>query len=135
VWVIYGPIFDTLPPDEWIGDEGEVEVAVPTHFYQIIVKDSGNSGRPDVLAFIYPHDETLSSSAGNVDHTPYLKSVKEVEDRTGLDFFTSLSSVNQRAIESEALDELWPIEVTDDVRTFSSNRGRGRRLFGRLRRR
>jgi DNA/RNA endonuclease G (NUC1) len=120
VWTICGPIVLNSSryarPSKWIGDAGagEMKVAVPQWFFKIVVKESesesGDPERPDVLAFIYPHDARLGSSAAAVDHTPYLVSVRQIEDATGLDFFTVLSKEDQDAIETEAARELWPVE-------------------------
>ncbi len=112
VWTICGPIVLNRSryarPSEWIGDPGEMKVAVPQWFFKIVVKESGNPHRPDVLAFIYPHDERLSSSSQTVDHRPYLYSVRTIEEATGLDFFTVLSKSDQDAIETNVATALWP---------------------------
>lgn len=109
VWIVCGPIFDDwdLASHKQIGDGNEIRVAVPDAFFKIVVKDPSESGPPDVLAFIYRHDANLDDSGEDVDHTPFLKSVREVEEATGLDFFTALSPDVQDAIEGEAATSLW----------------------------
>lgn len=72
-----------------------------------MVKESADPGRPDVLAFVYANDESLDSSSLDTDHTPYLVSVREIEQLTGLDFFTSLSPSNQDAVETRTATKLW----------------------------
>ena len=112
VWVICGPIVlnsqGKHTPSAWIGDGNEKRVAVPDRFFKIVVKESVNPERPDVLAFIYPHNAALSSSAAGVDHRPYLVSVREVERETGLKFFTTLAPADRDAIEASPAINLWP---------------------------
>lgn len=115
IWVICGPVITDWTPSKWIGDEGDVEVAVPDKFFKIVVKDSRIPTRPDVLAFIYCHDETLSSSAQHISHVPFLKSVRVVEALTRLNFFSELSQSDQNAIESEPATELWPLDGPRDT--------------------
>jgi len=113
VWIICGPIFEDKHPSEWIGDEGEVKVAVPDAFFKIVARESSNPNRPYVLAFIYPHDEALSSASIQVDHTEYLKSMDEVEQARGLGFFSSLPEDDQKAVESKPAADVWLLEPTD----------------------
>lgn len=112
IWVICGPVVlnrvGNARPSEWIGEGDELPVAVPQKCFKIVVKESGRPDRPDVLAFIYDNDPELNQSALSVDHTGYLFSVRDVEEATGLDFFTGLSQRDQDAIETDAATELWP---------------------------
>lgn len=112
IWVICGPIMKTngqFTTNQFIGDAGEKPVAVPHSFYKIVIRESGDDFRPHVLAFIYPHDPNLNSSKASVDHTPFLRSVRDIEDATGLDFFTSLSQTDQNAIEAQPATSLWTV--------------------------
>jgi endonuclease G, mitochondrial len=113
VWIVCGPIFDDrdVANNEQIGDGSEIRVAIPDAFFKIVAKDPSEPGPPDVLAFIHRHDPNLNSSGDSVDHTPFLKSVREVEEATGLDFFTALSADVQDAIEVEAATALWSTEA------------------------
>jgi DNA/RNA endonuclease G (NUC1) len=112
VWVICGPVVvnhaGNRKPSEWIGDGDEKKVAVPQKLFKLVVKDSNNPNRPDVLAFIYPNDASLTDSSLGADHTPYLVSVREIEEQTGLNFFSALSQTDQNAIETHVATELWP---------------------------
>ena len=118
VWVICGPICRTRTgnrrPRDFIGDDDELDVAVPHRFFKIVVRESNTANRPHVLAFIYDHKEGLGGSGAAVDHRPFLKSVREIETLTALDFFTTLSEADQDAIEEPRATTLWP--VTGDFR-------------------
>lgn len=112
IWVIAGPIIlnksGKHTPSKWIGKGQEMKVAVPDEFFKIVVKESENPHRPDVLAFIFPHEEELDDSSDDFDDRPYLVSVREIERQTGLDFFTVLSKADQDAIEEKPASRLWP---------------------------
>jgi DNA/RNA endonuclease G (NUC1) len=40
VWVICGPIINAKKPGKWIGEKGEVPVAVPDGFFKLVIKDA-----------------------------------------------------------------------------------------------
>ena len=114
VWVICGPVFHKKTPRLWLGedDKGEILVAVPDGFYKIIIKESDDPKKPDVLAFIYPHAILPSknrkpSKSKGYPHEEFLVSVDEVERLTGLDFFTTLTAAEQEAIEKEPAADVW----------------------------
>lgn len=60
------------------------------------------------MAFIYDNDASLGDSSLSTDHTPYLVSVREIENLTGLDFFTGLTRSDQNLIEAQTANRLWP---------------------------
>jgi DNA/RNA endonuclease G (NUC1) len=114
VWVVCGPIFRGRKPTKWIGEGDEVRAAVPHAFFKIVAKNSGTTGRPDVMAFIYPHkDDRMGGSSLKLDHSKYLKSVRTVEEQTGLNFFSKLDKADQDAIEEVAASEVWPLDSED----------------------
>lgn len=108
VWIVCGPVIYGRTPSEWIGDEGEVPVAVPDAFYKIVVKDSSiPGGKPDVLAFVIPMTGVGNYNSSNHDLTPYLTSVDTVEALTGLNFLTSLDDDVEAELERVVHIELW----------------------------
>lgn len=123
VWVICGPIMLTSGgnrrPYEWIGMEEEKRVSVPHYLFKIVIKESDDANRPDVLAFIYENDPSLNDKSLEADHTPFLRSVNEIEELTGLDFLTALPAADQRAIEARRASSLW--EIAPEERTFAAN--------------
>lgn len=133
IWIICGPIvlnrLGHARTSEFIGDNGEMRVAVPQHFFKIVVRESGDMNRPHVLAFIYPHDERLSSSSTSVDHTDYLFPVREIENRTGLNFFSGLSQADQNAIETDVATEIWQFTVSRPVPdSFAERAGTAKKM-------
>jgi len=105
VWVICGPVFNGQTPSSFIGEpeKGELQVAVPDAFFKIVVREGTTPEKPEVLAFIYPQDTERKDK----EHGKYLMSVDEVEKRTGLDFFMSLSFEAQRVIEGDVAVGIW----------------------------
>jgi len=95
VWVITGPIFEE--PVAQL-DSG---VDIPSAYYKIMVDEDNDELR--TLAFIVEND-----------CPPYtrikkrLVSIDEVEEQTGLDFFTELDDAKEAALESQAATRLWP---------------------------
>lgn len=107
-------MFHKQTPRLWLGEieKAETPVAVPDGFYKIIVRESGDPKKPEVIAFIYPHaikpsDNRKKSSTKGYPHETFLVSVDDIEKYTGLEFFTSLTKNEQKAIEKEAAADVW----------------------------
>ena len=64
----HGPIIFGSTPSKWIGDPGEIPVAVPDAFFKIVVKASETEAVPDVLAFILPMEGIGNYSSGRAVH-------------------------------------------------------------------
>ena len=99
--VITGPIFevnDGLVSYEVIGDGN---VAVPTHFYKIIV-DVNSTGYISTLAFVIPNEDISGHH-----YSEYLDSIDAIESATGLDFLSALSGEDQQQIESVIATQVW----------------------------
>lgn len=104
VWVICGPVYTTaddqaVTPTQHFGAKN---VCIPVACFKIVMRVD-QSNQVQTLAFIMPQDE----AAG---HAPkeYLTSIREIERRTGLNFFSSLKQLNQDAIELGVSAALWP---------------------------
>lgn len=96
VWVTVGPIFE--PADTRI--DGRIEV--PAAFYCIVVDEE--AGRPRALAFILEH---LDSRDGDLVRS--LRSIDEIEKKTGLDFFRDLPDSVEVPLEQTVATGLWPL--------------------------
>ena len=105
VWIMDGPIIFNKKPSKWLGQPGEVPVAIPDAFFKIVVREIG--GVPQVLAFIYPQEGIAYKRSGGYDHTLYLTSVDIIEVLTGLDFFPALTEGMQSEIEGVVQIRLW----------------------------
>lgn len=75
---------------------GNDKIGVPSHFYRIISRRI--NGKIEWLAFIIPNSNDVDEEI-----TKYLVSVKSIEDKTGLTFFTEISSDQQKLKETEPL--------------------------------
>jgi endonuclease G, mitochondrial len=102
VWIICGPVVNDLKPTEWIGDPGEVKIAIPDAFYKIVIKKSGSTF--EALAFIIPKNDEAGRKA---KLEKYLTSVDNIEQLTGLDFLTSLKDPIEKEIERRVATEIW----------------------------
>ena len=111
VWVVAGPIFEPekLTPTDWLGEpkKGEVAAAIPDKLFKIVIRETEDPNRPEVLAFAYPQDVGKSNP---YDHRPYLFSVDDIEKKTGLDFLTILPDEIEEDIEKVKAISLWPAE-------------------------
>lgn len=103
VWIIAGPIFNDRTPTRWLGEPGEVPVAIPDAFFKIVV--GMIEGKVAVLAFIYPNRDY--EKVRPYDHTPYLTTVDHIEALTGLDFLAVLDDELEREIESQKACKIW----------------------------
>ena len=84
VWVIAGPIFThKKTPSLWLGAQGELQVAIPDFLFKIVIK-KGSDGKYKTLSFLMPN--FLNKKNATLDK--YLVSVKEIEEKSGLTFFT-----------------------------------------------
>ena len=101
IWVVCGPIFDTKKPKKF--GRGRYKVSVPDAFFLILAdREESASGAIRTLAFIVPHKAKLDSNLRK-----YLVSIDEIERRTGLDFFSELSSETQATLESAPAKTVW----------------------------
>ena len=97
VWVIAGPIFADGKVVETIGKN---KVAVPTHFYKLVVRKDNNS--PKILAFVIPNDASRDYKLASS-----LVSVDMVEELTGLNFFHELPDDIESTLEEVIPLKLW----------------------------
>ena len=98
IWVISGPIFE-----QNIGQVNGVDI--PTHFFMILV-DVGQwpAYRPYILAFKFPQQPADGSQLDD-----FLVSVNQIEEKTNLNFFPDFSEEQESDYETNAADEVWPI--------------------------
>jgi len=53
VWIVAGPVVFDQTPSAWLGQPGEVPVAIPDALFKIVARDTSTGG-VEVLAFLYP---------------------------------------------------------------------------------
>ena len=93
VYVITGPVFGNSPKEI-----GKNKVGVPSHVYKIVFDPL----RVEVIAFMFANEPTGSKILDD-----FLVSVDELEQRTGLDFLSTISADVQAVIESKKAGALW----------------------------
>lgn len=125
IWVVTGPIYDPATPRLFIGDPGEIPVEVPDAFFKILIHESPSG--IDTLAFIFPQPNAPGPNGRpapgrswvkcsgsrppgfEYDHTPNLVSIAEIEQRTGIRFFSE--HPDRDALVSVRASRLWPVET------------------------
>lgn len=96
LWVLAGPIYGEHPARL---DSG---VPVPEALYRIWLRES-DEGKPKAAAFIVPQEV-----CGDEPIADYLVRIRDIEARTGLDFFHELSPDVEDRLETRASLEHWP---------------------------
>ena len=104
----------------WIGDEGELRVAVPDAAFKIVIRErteleAGALGDGlEVLAFIYPQlGPGYFRPRTNYRHERFLTTVDEIEQLTGLDFRLSADRAVERTLEQRRAERIWEPSVVD----------------------
>ena len=94
IHIYTGPIYAKVPPDSI----GTNKIAVPTHLYKIIY----DPVTIEAIAFIMPNTKLKSS-----DMPRYIVTIREVEEKTGLNFLSKLSPKIADIVESTKSESLW----------------------------
>jgi endonuclease G len=110
-YVFTGPIFDE-PEVDTIGDG---QVGVPTHTFKVVLTIGPGSGERKMYAVVMPNAEHV---AGTVNS--FATTVRDVEDKTGFDFFAALDRQEQDRLESAR--EQFPESATKRPRPAKNNR-------------
>lgn len=109
VWIVAGPVFEPQPnsPRTWLGEpeKGEMPIGIPEALFKIVIRETEDPDRPEVLAFIYPQNVAKGAP---YDHGPYITTVDAIEEKTGLDFLTVLPDAAEAEIEARKAEDLWP---------------------------
>ena len=108
IYVITGPIYSHTK-DFGVGiyaakkypTIGPNKVAVPSHFYKIVVAVPPKGVTIDAIAFIMPNKDLGSTSIQS-----YITTIDEVERETGLNFLRGLPDPIERKLEADKA-ELW----------------------------
>jgi endonuclease G, mitochondrial len=93
LFVYSGPIYDKVPRTI-----GRNKVAVPSYLYKVVLDPK----QREALAVIMPNQKLKSE-----DMPKYLVPVREVEKKTGLDFFALLPDAEEEKIETVRAPRLW----------------------------
>jgi endonuclease G len=97
VWVVVGPVFGKDP------QRLNGRAAIPDAFFCIVLDRDEATGRLRALALLVPQEEK-----GNLPLTPFETSIREIERRTSLDFFSTLPDTVEVPLEENTVpDALW----------------------------
>ena len=97
VHIVCGPIYRRKRPHR----VGAHRIAVPDAFFKVVLTGSGSDAR--CIGFVY------DNVAGHKPMASYACSVDDVEERTGLDFFSALPDDVEAAIEVRCDVDQWPV--------------------------
>jgi endonuclease G len=93
IYVFTGPIFSDPNHYNTIGSN---RVAIPTHFYKIVVSCTESGDNLDAIAFILPNQKNPNEKLPD-----FITSIDEIEKVTGLDFMAELDSNTQARLEAK----------------------------------
>ena len=79
-----------------IGDE---KVSVPNQFYKVLIDN--NTGKTKMIAFLMPHKNSKRPLY------EFVVSVDEIEELTGIDFFSELEDSIENTLESSSSYKGW----------------------------
>ncbi|MFQ5640194.1 MAG: DNA/RNA non-specific endonuclease [bacterium] len=99
--IIAGPVFAVEAGRVRYQVAGNNHVAVPTHFYKIVV-DANDRNRLQALAFMLPNTKLSGRS-----YSEFLTTIDGIEAATGLDFLSALPAAVQQAVESQPAPNIW----------------------------
>lgn len=94
LYIYTGPIYAQEDPKTI----GPGKVAVPTHLYKIVF----DPVRVEAIAFIMEN-----KSLKTADMPKYIETIDEIEEKTGLDFLSTLSDDVQKLVEAKKAVGLW----------------------------
>ena len=100
LYIVTGPIFYNGVRNT----VGRNKVAVPDAFFKVILADRSKA---QAIGFVYPN------KAGHKDMTAYIKSVDEIEQLTGIDFFPLLDDRVEDVVEAAGYRKMvddWQVE-------------------------
>jgi len=97
VYVVTGPVLEK-PADQY-ESIGQNKVSVPEYYYKVLLAPDGESAK--AIAFILPNKKCPDT------FWDYAVSIDEVEERTGIDFFSLLEDSLENLLEKNTSLENW----------------------------
>lgn len=109
VWIVTGPIIEGGQPKAYIGEKQRKEmlVAIPDALFKIVIHETADPDRPEVLAFRFPQQHPKYKQPKPRDLAYFLVSVDQIEKETGLDFLSALPDAAEAQIEAVKAAKLW----------------------------
>lgn len=129
-WAINGPIFYPAIAMETIGGDGEIKIPIPHAVFKVIIFEV--DGDIYVRAFLFPqpsydtvkaimtanggHKPTMGyrlcpvTDQDSYDFTPYVSSLSEIEDLTGISFFPDATPSEKDALNEYSSRGIWKVD-------------------------
>ncbi|MEX0676951.1 MAG: DNA/RNA non-specific endonuclease [Pirellulales bacterium] len=107
LWVITGPVFKDDDGDGIIEYFviGEHQVAVPTHYFKIVLaRDPSADGKWEAICFLFPNEKVTEPDE------EFLVSIDDVESLTGYDFLSNLPDEQESPLEAASAQAIWSDE-------------------------
>ena len=111
LYIVTGPIFYNGARNTI----GRNKVAVPDAFFKVVLADRAKA---QAIGFVYPN------KSGHKDMTAYIKSIDEIEQLTGIDFFPLLDDRVENAVEAAGYRKMvddWQVEKAVEYYKKRSN--------------
>ncbi len=99
-WVVTGPIFSENP--KIIKNS---QVAIPQAFYKILIKPTIAEQPAIALAFVFPQN-----AKANENLMSFVTSVDDIEQQTGIDFFSKFEDNFEAVLEADKAPEAWRLQ-------------------------
>jgi len=99
--IISGPVFDASGTFVTYRVIGPNRVAVPTHFFKIVIDDN-NPAKPQILAFLIPNQDLTGRH-----FSEFLTTVDAIERVTSLDFLSALPDALEKLVEARKAPQVW----------------------------
>lgn len=105
LYLVTGPLFEDRPIKKLVADKDEdgeddngILVDVPSHFFKLAL----DPVQMEAIAFILPNAKVRTK-----DLAKHLRSIKDIEARSRLDFLKEIWDGSEQAIESHVQPRLW----------------------------
>jgi endonuclease G len=83
------------------------QLTVPKYYYKALLKRKGNAF--DGIAFWMENKSYTNTSSGNRVTHEYSMTIRELEQKTGINFFHNLPDAMENAVETIRTPEKWPL--------------------------
>ena len=104
IYIVTGPLL-TGKEQKLVKKKGDrtikTRVSIPTHHFKVVF-DYSNKKHPKMIAFLMPNEKNVKGKIMD-----YAMTVRELEDKTGLDFFKNMPRKTQDYLETYVKKSEW----------------------------
>ena len=108
LYVVTGAVLRTREGGEtvrYIRDKNGGDIAVPNYYFKILLQRKGNS-YPAGIGFWFRNEPASNAEESRV-YSKYATSIRNIENKTGFDFFANLPQATQDAFETSYSTDNW----------------------------